>query len=183
MPQRHQDRCANTARHDRCHQPPGLVFVRPTGFLAGHAESVANRVPAAPMTASLRHKLSDLTGNDSWVVPCQADSDQVRHVLTNGAGVFEPWFLRCCRGSLGVCGRQRLPGQAFDGVAFALAALRASASSVAVKIVTDSPIKIAPRTRAAVSESPSQRTALASPKTGIRFTIMLAGAARTRAMA
>jgi hypothetical protein len=40
------------------------------------------------MTASLRHKLSDLTGRDSWVVPCQADSGQVRHVLTNGAGVF-----------------------------------------------------------------------------------------------
>jgi hypothetical protein len=77
----------------------------------------------------------------------------------------------------------RLPGQAFDGATFALAALRASASSVAVKIVTDSPIKVAPRTRAAVSESPSQKTALASPKTGIRFTIMPAGAARTRAMA
>src|SRR3984885_15022125 len=84
---------------------------------------------------------------------------------------------------LSVCGRQRLLGQAFDGVTFAVAALRASASSAAVKIVTDSPIKIAPKTRAAVSESPSQKTALARPKTGIRFTIMLAGPARTRAMA
>lgn len=91
--------------------------------------------------------------------------------------------LRRCRGSQGVCGRQRLPGQAFDGVTFASASLRASASSMTVKIVTDSPIKIAPRTRATVSESPSQTTALASPKIGIRLTIMLAGAARTRAMA
>src|SRR5579862_5277575 len=40
------------------------------------------------------------------------------------------------------------------------ASLRASTSSVAVKIVTESPIKIAPETRAAVSESPSQKTAV-----------------------
>ena len=40
------------------------------------------------MTASLRHKLSDLTGANNWVVPCQADSGQVRHALTNGARVF-----------------------------------------------------------------------------------------------
>jgi hypothetical protein len=65
----------------------------------------------------------------------------------------------------------------------ALAALRASPSSATVKIVTDSPIRIAPRIRPTVSESPSQRTALASPKTGMRLTMMLAGAARTRAMA
>jgi hypothetical protein len=88
MPQSHEDRCANAARHDRCYQPPGLVPVRPTGFLAGHAEPVANLVPAAPMTACLRHKLSDPTGRDGWVVPCQADSGQVRHVLTNCARVL-----------------------------------------------------------------------------------------------
>jgi len=88
MPKRHQDRCPCTARHDRSKSTPGLVLVRPTGFLVGHVESVANLVPAAPMTAGLRHKLSNLTGCDSWVVPCQADSGQVRHILTNCARVF-----------------------------------------------------------------------------------------------
>jgi hypothetical protein len=75
------------------------------------------------------------------VVPAVEQASRDYH-----ARVVRGWFLGRCRGSAGVCGRQRLLGQAFDGVAFALAGLRASASSVAVKIVTDSPIKIAPRT-------------------------------------
>ncbi len=83
MPKCQQNRSRYTAPRDCCCAWPfaGSLPIRLAGLIRGHAKSVTNLVPTAAVTAGLCYEPGDLFGRDFGVVPCQADSGQVGHIL------------------------------------------------------------------------------------------------------